>query len=49
MRESVRPLGIELEDDEDSKPPGKDEEREPKTPLDKSPVRHVHFSSFIIQ
>jgi flagellar FliL protein len=44
MRESVRPLGIELEDDDDSKPG-----REPKTPPDQSPVRHVHFSSFIIQ
>jgi flagellar FliL protein len=43
MRESVRPLGIELEDEGDAKgSPG-------KTPVDKSPVRHVHFSSFIIQ
>ena len=49
MRESVRPLGIELEDDDDSRPAAKDEDHEPKTPLDKSPVRHVHFSSFIIQ
>ena len=26
-----------------------DEEKSARTPLDKSPVRHVHFSSFIIQ
>ncbi|HEX6707088.1 MAG TPA: flagellar basal body-associated FliL family protein [Albitalea sp.] len=43
MREAVRPLGIELEGDEESKDEGK------KTPLEESPVRHVHFSSFIIQ
>ncbi|MFL6664939.1 MAG: flagellar basal body-associated protein FliL [Rhizobacter sp.] len=50
MRESVRPLGIELEDEnEDARPATGDEEKSAKTPLDKSPVRHVHFSSFIIQ
>ena len=50
MRESVRPLGIELESDvEDAKPAADDAERVAKTPLDESPVRHVHFSSFIIQ
>lgn len=43
MREAVRPLGIELED-------GSGEGQESgKTPLEESPVRHVHFSSFIIQ
>jgi flagellar FliL protein len=44
MHAAVRPLGIELEDDEEAKP-GADK----KTPLEESPVRHVHFSSFIIQ
>ena len=43
MREAVRPLGIDLEGDEESKSEDK------KTPLEESPVRHVHFSSFIIQ
>ena len=46
LRESLRPLGIELEDEGDA---SKDGDRTPKTPLDKSPVRQVHFSSFIIQ
>ena len=50
MRESVRPLSIELEDEnEDARPAAGDEEKSARTPLDKSPVRHVHFSSFIIQ
>jgi len=51
MRESVRPLGIELEGSEDAKADASDkgEERGTKTPLEDSPVRHVHFSSFIIQ
>ena len=44
MHAAVRPLGIELEDDEEAKPGA-----EKKTPLEESPVRHVHFSSFIIQ
>lgn len=44
MHAAVRPLGIELESDEESKPG-----EEKKTPLEESPVRHVHFSSFIIQ
>lgn len=43
MREAVKPLGIELED-------GSEEDKNSgKTPLEESPVRHVHFSSFIIQ
>ncbi|HEV7912409.1 MAG TPA: flagellar basal body-associated FliL family protein [Albitalea sp.] len=46
MREAVRPLGIELEDDGEET---KGEDKGQKTPLDQSPVRHVHFSSFIIQ
>jgi flagellar FliL protein len=50
MREAVRPLGIELEGDEsDAKNADKDEEKGTKTPIEDSPVRHVHFSSFIIQ
>jgi flagellar FliL protein len=44
MRESVRPLGIELEDENEPARPGNR-----RTPLEESPVRHVHFSSFIIQ
>jgi len=48
MREAVRPLGIELAsaDEEDAKG-GKGDGG--KTPIEDSPVRHVHFSSFIIQ
>lgn len=46
MREAVRPLGIELEDAEEE---GKSAAKLAKTPLEQSPVRHVHFSSFIIQ
>jgi flagellar protein FliL len=50
MRESVRPLGIELDSElDDAKPASDDTEKIPRTPLDESPVRHVHFSSFIIQ
>jgi len=52
MRESVRPLGIELVDDdaEAKKVSGdKSDEGSQKVPLEESPVRHVHFSSFIIQ
>jgi flagellar FliL protein len=50
MRESVRPLGIELDDDtqaaeaHDAKPAKKKR----KAPAH-NPVEHVHFSSFIIQ
>lgn len=52
MRDAVRPLGIELQDD--SAEAGKPQEEEdapqmPKTPLEESPVRRVHFSSFIVQ
>lgn len=50
MRASVRPLGIELEDDSDEqKPAAEGQEPVQKTPLEDSPVRQVHFSSFIIQ
>jgi flagellar FliL protein len=48
MREAVRPLGIELEDD-DAQSKAKVEHSSPRTAVDESPVRHVHFSSFIIQ
>jgi len=48
MREAVRPLGIELANaDEDEGKGGKADAG--KTPIEDSPVRHVHFSSFIIQ
>lgn len=48
MRESVRPLGIEIEapDASASAPPKKKKRGEAEA---SSPVRHVHFSSFIIQ
>lgn len=51
MREAVRPLGIELVDDDENKKPSADkaEDGSQKVPLEESPVRHVHFSSFIIQ
>ena len=52
MRESVRPLGIELDDEDadeaeahDAKPARK---KKRKAPVH-NPVEHVHFSSFIIQ
>ena len=52
MRESVRPLGIELDDEDadeaethDAKPAKK---KKRKAPVH-NPVEHVHFSSFIIQ
>jgi flagellar FliL protein len=50
MREAVRPLGIELEDEEApaaSAPAGKKKKRAPPPPH--NPVQQVHFSSFIIQ
>jgi flagellar protein FliL len=53
MRETVRPLGIELEEpeaeaaDEDEDKPKK-KKRKKKAPVD-NPVKHVHFSNFIIQ
>jgi flagellar protein FliL len=49
MRAAVRPLGIDLADPADTGPDGAAVPRPGKTPLDESPVRHVHFSSFIIQ
>ena len=53
MRETVRPLGIELEDpeaeaaDEDEDKPKK-KKKKAKAAVD-NPVKHVHFSNFIIQ
>lgn len=53
MRESVRPLGIELDDPEDDEPAADDEKpkkkKKRKTAAQESPVKHVHFSNFIIQ
>lgn len=51
MRESVRPLGIEVEvedepTDADDRPVKK---KRKKAPAVHNPVEHVHFSSFIIQ
>lgn len=53
MRETVRPLGIEIEepeaeaaDDDEDKPKKK---RKKKAPAADNPVKHVHFSNFIIQ
>ena len=59
MRETVRPLGIELEapdaeepaadagDEHDDPKPKKKKKKAKAAPL--NPVRHVHFSNFIIQ
>lgn len=54
MRESVRPLGIELEEPEEDEPAADEEKpkkkkKKRKTAADESPVKHVHFSNFIIQ
>ena len=60
MRESVRPLGIELEDSdvEGAKPaekatgeeaPKAKKKKSHKTAVEDSPVKHVHFSNFIVQ
>ena len=49
MREVLRPLGIELQEPKaegDEKPAKR---RRGAIPIEESPVRHVHFSSFIIQ
>ena len=59
LRESVRPLGIEIEDEEDphadeaapaadgAKP--KKAKKKKKKPVVHNPVQKVHFSNFIIQ
>lgn len=53
MRETVRPLGIELEEPE-AEAPADDEDKPKKKkkkakPAADNPVKHVHFSNFIIQ
>ncbi len=53
MRETVRPLGIEVEEPE-AEPAAEDEDKPKKKkkkakPAVESPVKHVHFSNFIIQ
>lgn len=55
MREAVRPLGIELEADDEPAHDAADAGEKPakkkrkKAPAEHNPVEHVHFSSFIIQ
>ena len=54
MREAVRPLGIELDDsaaepEEDADAPPKKKKRKKAKPVVENPVKHVHFSNFIIQ
>lgn len=54
QREAVRPLGIEI-DDEDDEHADEEADEKPKKkkrkkkPAVHNPVRHVHFSNFIIQ
>jgi flagellar FliL protein len=45
MRESVRPMGIEIDPEEEDAGSKKKRRRQPVY----NPVQHVHFSSFIIQ
>lgn len=55
MRETVRPLGIEIEAPEADDHAASDDEDKPKKkkkkakPAVDNPVKHVHFSNFIIQ
>ena len=53
MRETVRPLGIEVEAPEAADEAAADDEpkkkRKKKAPPVENPVKHVHFSNFIIQ
>lgn len=52
MRESVRPMGIELEDEEEEPPPEdtpKKKKKKKKKPAVVSPVSNVLFSTFIVQ
>jgi flagellar FliL protein len=46
MREAVRPLGIEIDGEDEAPAAGKKKRK--KAPV-YNPVQHVHFSSFIIQ
>lgn len=50
MRESVRPLGIEIEDEAaEAADEDKPKKKKKKKAAVHNPVEHVHFSSFIIQ
>lgn len=52
MRESVRPMGIELDDDEEDAPPPADtpkKKKKKKKAHVESPVTQVLFSNFIVQ
>jgi flagellar FliL protein len=59
MREAVRPLGIEVEEAEpadkaddtkaDDDAPKAKKKPKKKAPVEHNPLRHVHFSNFIIQ
>jgi len=56
MREAVRPLGLEIEDEPPEAAKEEDDEvgkpakpKAPRKPVEHNPVRHVHFSSFIVQ
>ena len=55
MRETVRPLGIEVDEGEPEAAAAADDEDKPKKkkkkakPAVENPVKHVHFSNFIIQ
>jgi flagellar protein FliL len=51
MRESVRPMGIELDDEDEEDPPadGAKKKKKKKRVQVESPVTQVHFSNFIVQ
>lgn len=52
MRESVRPMGIEIEDEDEDEPPPEatpKKKKKKKKPVQHNPVQQVLFSSFIIQ
>jgi flagellar protein FliL len=56
MREAVLPMGIEVSDDDEAEPAprGSDDEDAPRRKKRKksgvtNPVKHVHFSNFIVQ
>ena len=48
LRESVRPMGIELEDEDEEEDP-KPKKKKKKKPQVQSPVTQVLFSTFIVQ
>jgi flagellar FliL protein len=49
MREAVKPLGIELDGESEGDKGEPADGKGNKASMEDSPVRHVHFSSFIIQ